>query len=127
MTIELSREARQQAIAKSLKSIRVGSVFFPLAGLPESGQLAKLPASAAPPRFEFFTTAGPKPVADAAVEPGSAWGVLRLLQQAGTQRRADGREWDTVIRVNHKGTELILPVTISLEQGLPPADQWPAR
>jgi hypothetical protein len=61
------------------------------------------------------------------VEPGPGWGVLRLLQQPGVQRRADGREWDTVIRLNHKGTELVLPVTVSFEQGLPPADQWPAR
>jgi hypothetical protein len=119
--------ARQQAITKVLKSMRVGTAFYPLSGLPESGVLAKFPASAPTPRLEFFTTAGPKSVADAAVEPGPGWGVLRLLQQPGVQRRADGREWDTVIRLNHKGSELVLPVTVSFEQGLPPADQWPAR
>jgi len=123
----VGKDAARQAITKALKSIRVGTTFYPLSGLPESGQLAKLPASGSLPRLEFFTTAGPKSVADAAVEPGPAWGVLRLLQQPGTQRRADGKEWDTIIRVNNKGTELVLPVTISLEQGLPPADQWPAH
>jgi hypothetical protein len=119
--------ARQLAITKALKSIRVGTTFYPLSGLPESVPLAKITAATPMPRLEFFTTAGPKSVADATVDAGPAWGVLRLLQQPGTQRRADGREWDTVIRLNNKGTELVLPVTVTIEQGLPPADQWPAR
>lgn len=117
--------AKQQAITKALKSLRVGDRGYPLAGLPESVMLARIEADAPLPRIEFFTTVGPKSVADAAAEPGAGWGVLRLLQ-SGAIRRADGKEWDTVVRINHKGTELALPLTISFEQGLPPVEQWPA-
>lgn len=118
--------AKQQAVTKSFKSLRVGDRGYPLSGLPESVVLAKFTGASALPRIEFFTTAGPKSVADGAAEPGAAWGVLRLLQQNAV-RRADGREWDAIIRLNHKGTELALPVTITFEQGLPAADQWPAN
>ncbi len=120
-----SGPAKQLAITKTLKSIRVGERTSPLSGLPESAVLARFGAVSPLPRLEFFTTAGAKSVADAAVEPGPGWGVLRLLQ-AGAVRRADGKEWDAVVRLNHKGTDLVLPVTITLEQGLPAADQWPA-
>jgi hypothetical protein len=51
--------------------------------------------------------------------------VLRLLQQ-GSTRRADGKEWDVLIRLNHKGTELVLPATVTFEQALPALEQWPA-
>jgi hypothetical protein len=64
-------------------------------------------------------------VADAAMEPGPGWGVLRLLQQ-GAVRRADGKEWDAIVHVNNKGTDLVLAVTVVLEQPLPPLEQWPA-
>ena len=122
----LGSAGSKQAITRSFKSTRVGDRGYPLSGLPESLPLGNFSAAAALPRLEFFTTVGPKSVADATVEPGSAWGALRLLQQSAV-RRADGKEWDTVIRLNNKGTELVLPVTLSFEQGLPPADQWPAR
>jgi hypothetical protein len=116
----------KQAITRTFKSTRVGDRGYPLSGLPESVPLGSFPSTAALPRLEFFTTVGPKSVADAAVEPGSAWGALRLLQQ-GAVRRADGKEWDTVVRLVNKGAELVLPVTLVFEQGLPPADQWPTR
>ena len=76
-------------------------------------------------RIEFFTTVGPKSVADAVVEPGPGWGVLHLLQQ-NSVRRAEGKEWDAIISLNDRGTELVLPVTIVLDQPLPALDQWPA-
>jgi hypothetical protein len=116
----------KQAITRTFKSTRVNDRGYPLSGLPESLPLDKFALAAPLPRLEFFTTVGPKSVADAVVEPGSAWGALRLLQQNAV-RRAEGKEWDAVIRLNHKGSELVLPVTLSFEKGLPPADQWPAR
>ena len=115
----------KQAIARVFKSMRITDRSYPLQGLPESVLLEKFTVAAPLPRLEFFTTAGPKSVADAAVEPGSGWSVLRLLQQ-GAARRADGKEWDAIIRVNNRGTELVLAVTVVLEQPLPPLDQWPA-
>jgi hypothetical protein len=115
----------KQAITKAFKSTRVGDRGYPLSGLPESLALNKLNVAASLPRIEFFTTVGPKSVADAAVEPGPAWGVLRQLQQNAV-RRGDGKDWDTIIRLNHKGTELVLPVTISFDKGLPAVEQWPA-
>ena len=121
----LGAAGAKQAIARVFKSTRVTDRSYPLQGLPESVILEKFTVAAPLPRLEFFTTAGPKSVADAAVEPGSGWSVLRLLQQ-GAARRADGKEWDAIIRVNNRGTELVLAVTIVLEQPLPPLDQWPA-
>lgn len=115
----------KQAIARVFKSTRVTDRSYPLQGLPESVTLDKFTVNAPLPRLEFFTTAGPKSVADASVEPGAGWGVLRLLQQ-GAVRRADGREWDAIVRVNNRGADLVLAVTIVLEQPLPPLDQWPA-
>ena len=87
--------------------------------------LDKLTSAAPLSRLEFFTTVGPKSVADAVVEPGAGWGVLRLLQQ-GSARRADGKEWDVLIRLNYRGTELVLPATVAFEQALPALEQWPA-
>ncbi len=116
----------RQALTRTFKSTRVTDRGYPLSGLPESLLLDKFALAAPLPRLEFFTTVGPKSVADAAIEPGAAWGALRLLQQNAV-RRADGKEWDAIVRLNHKGSELVLPVTLSFEKGLPPADQWPAR
>ncbi|MDI1321048.1 MAG: type VI secretion protein IcmF/TssM N-terminal domain-containing protein, partial [bacterium] len=121
----LGAAGAKQAIARVFKSTRITDRSYPLQGLPESVILEKFTVAAPLPRLEFFTTAGPKSVADATVEPGSGWSVLRLLQQ-GAARRADGKEWDAIIRVNNRGTELVLAVTIVLEQPLPPLDQWPA-
>jgi len=121
----LGAAGAKQAITRALKSIRVGDRGYPLSGLPESVVLAKLNSAAPLPKLEFFTTAGPKSVADAAVEPGAGWGALRLLQ-SGAVRRADGKDWDAIVRLNHKGTELVLAVTISFERALPPVEQWPA-
>jgi hypothetical protein len=116
----------KQAITRAFKSTRVNDRGYPLSGLPESLPLDKVSAAAALPRLEFFTTVGPKSVADAAVEPGPAWGALRLLQQNAV-RRADGKEWDAIVRLNYKGSDLVLPVTLVFEKGLPPVDQWPVR
>ncbi|MDI1250025.1 MAG: type VI secretion protein IcmF/TssM N-terminal domain-containing protein [Lacunisphaera sp.] len=115
----------KQAITRVFKSVRVSDRSYPLQGLPESVVLDKLTSAAPLSRLEFFTTVGPKSVADAMVEPGAGWGVLRLLQQ-GSTRRAEGKEWDVLIRLNHRGTELILPATVAFEQALPALDQWPA-
>jgi IcmF-related N-terminal domain len=122
----LGANGAKQAIARVFQSMRITDRSYPLRGLPESVMLDnKFPVAAPLPRLEFFTTAGPKSVADAAVEPGPGWGVLRLLQQ-GSVRRAEGREWDAIIRLNNRGTELVLAVTIVFEQALPALDQWPA-
>jgi hypothetical protein len=115
----------KQAIARGFKSIRVGDRGYPLSGLPESVVLAKFNSAAPLPRLEFFTTVGPKSVADAAVESGAGWGVLRLLQ-SGAVRRADGKEWDAIVRLNNRGAELTMAVTITVDRALPPLDQWPA-
>ncbi len=115
----------RQAITRSLKSVRVGDRSYPLQGLPESVVLGKFGAAEPLPKLEFFTTVGPKSVADAAVELPAGWGALRLLQQ-GAARRADGREWDALVRLNQGGTELVLAVTLGFEQPLPPLEQWPA-
>ena len=122
----LGSAGAKQAITRTFKSTRVSDRGYPLSGLPESLLVDKFPVAAPLPRLEFFTTVGPKSVADGTVEPGPTWGALRLLQQNAV-RRADGKDWDAVVRLNHKGTELVLPVTLSFEKGLPPADQWPAR
>lgn len=115
----------RQAITRVFKSMRVGDRSFPLQGLPESVVLDRITGAAPLSRLEFFTTVGPKSVADATVEPGADWGALRLLQQGAT-RRADGKEWDVLIRLNHKGTDLVLPATIAFDQPLPALEQWPA-
>ncbi|MDB6165057.1 MAG: type secretion protein IcmF [Lacunisphaera sp.] len=121
----LGAGASKQAVTRAFKSIRVGDRGYPLQGLPESLVLDKFATAASLPRLEFFTTVGPKTVADAVVESGPAWGVLRLLQQRAT-RRADGKEWDAILHLNNRGTDLVLPVTVSFEQPLPPLEQWPA-
>lgn len=122
----LGASGAKQAITRAFKSTRVNDRSYPLSGLPESVALDKFNSAAALPRLEFFTTAGPKSVADAAVEPGSGWGALRLLQQ-GAVRRADGKEWDAIIRLSNRGTELVLAVTVTFDQSLPPLDQWPVN
>ena len=114
-----------QAIARTFKSLRVSDRGYPLQGLPESVVLDKFTLVAPLPRLEFFTTVGPKTVADATVEPGPGWGVLRLLQ-LGALRNADGKEWYAIIRLNDRGNELVLAVTIALDQSLPALAQWPA-
>ncbi|MBI2498551.1 MAG: hypothetical protein HYV75_11745, partial [Opitutae bacterium] len=121
----LGSAGSKQAITRVYKSVRVADRIYPLSGLPESVMLEKFNLATPLPRLEFFTTVGPKTVPDATVEPGPAWGALRLLQQ-GAVRRADGKEWDAIIRLNNRGTDLVLAVTIVLDQGLPASDQWPA-
>jgi len=121
----LGANGAKQAITRAFKSTRVTDRSYPLSGLPESVVLDKFTIAVPLPRLEFFTTVGPKSVADAVVDPGPAWGVLHLLQQ-GAVRRADGKEWDAIIRLNNRGTELVLAVTVTLEQPLPAPDQWPA-
>ncbi len=121
----LGASGARQAITRVFKSVRVTDRSYPLQGLPESVVLDKSTTAAALPRLEFFTTVGPKSVADAAVELPAGWGALRLLQQGAT-RRANGREWDAIVRLNNRGTELVLAVTLSFEQPLPALEQWPA-
>jgi hypothetical protein len=121
----LGANGAPQAITRVFKSMRVTDRSYPLQGLPESVILDKFTTAAPLPRLEFFTTAGPKSVADATVEPGPGWGVLRLLQSGGV-RHPDGKEWDAIIRLNNQGTELVLAVTIVFEQALPALDRWPA-
>ncbi len=113
------------AITKVFKSMRVTDRSYPLAGLPENVMLDKFTTAMPLPRLEFFTTVGPKAAADAVMESGPAWGALRLLQQ-GAVRRADGREWDAIMRLNDRGKELVFAVTITFESALPALDQWPA-
>ncbi len=121
----LGASGADKAITRVFKSLRVGDRGYPLQGLPESVVLDKLNLASPMSRIEFFTTVGPKSVADAVVEPGPGWGVLHLLQQ-NSVRRAEGKEWDAIISLNDRGTELVLPVTIVLDQPLPALDQWPA-
>ena len=121
----LGANGARQAITRVFKSMRVTDRSYPLQGLPESVILDKFTVAAPVARLEFFTTAGPKSVADATVEPGPGWGVLHLLQQGGV-RHPDGKEWDAIIRLNNQGTELVLAVTIVFEQALPALEQWPA-
>lgn len=121
----LGGAAGKKAITRVFKSLRVGDRGYPLSGLPESVVLEKFSVASALPKVEFFTTVGPKSVADAAVEPGAGWGALHLLEQ-NSVRRAEGKEWDALIQLNDRGTDLVLPVTVSFDQPLPPLDQWPA-
>jgi len=114
----------KQSILRVFKSMRVGDHGYPLQGLPENVVLDKFSLAAPLSRLEFFTTVGPKSVADAAIEPGAGWGVLRLLQQGGV-RRADGKEWDAIVHLNNRGPDLVMAVTIALDQPLPGLDQWP--
>ena len=50
---------------------------------------------------------------------------MRLLGQ-GAVRRADGLEWDAVVRLREDKSELALAVTVVLEKPLPSVDRWPA-
>jgi hypothetical protein len=75
------------------------------------------------PRVELFTS-DPKPQADATVEPAGDWGALRLVQ-AGSERHTDGKEWDTVIHLNDRGTDLVVAVAVVFDQPLPALDKWP--
>ncbi len=114
----------RQALARIYPSLRVAGRTFRPRGLPENVEVDKFPVAAPLPRIEFFTTPDSRPQPDAVIEPGAGWGVLRLLQQ-GAVRRADGKEWDTVIRLRDGGTELVLAVTAVFDQPLPPLDRWP--
>jgi hypothetical protein len=114
----------RQALARIYPSLRVTGRTFRARGLPENMELDKFSMAAPLPRIEFFTTPDSRPQPDAVLEPGAGWGVLRLLQQ-GAVRRAEGKEWDTVIRLRDGGTELVLAVTVVFDQPLPPLDRWP--
>ena len=105
--------------------MRVTGRNFRPRGLPENVEIDKFPMVAPLPRMEFFTTPDPKPAADVAIEPGSSWGVLRLIQ-SGAVRRAEGKEWDAVIHLTDRGTNLVLAVCLVFDQPLPVLDRWPA-
>ena len=76
------------------------------------------------PRLEFFTTPDPRSQADAVIARDPGWGLLRLLQE-GSVRRAEGKEWDAVLRIREGDTDLVLAVTVVFDQPLPPLDRWP--
>ncbi|HWA24646.1 MAG TPA: type VI secretion protein IcmF/TssM N-terminal domain-containing protein [Lacunisphaera sp.] len=111
--------------ARVYPSIRVAGRSFRARGLPENTQLDKFSISAPLSPIEFFNTPDPKAEADAKIATGSAWGALRLLQ-AGAVRQADGKEWETVLRLNDRGTELVLAVQVTFNQPLPALDRWPS-
>jgi hypothetical protein len=114
----------RQAIARIYPSLRISGRNFRPRGMPENTVLDKFSLSAPLPQIEFFTTPDPKAEPDARVASGPGWGVIRLLQ-AGAVRRADGKEWDTVIHLADRGTDLVLAVTIVFDQPLPALDRWP--
>ena len=117
----------RQPVARVYPSIRISGRNFRPRGLPENLELDKFSAAAPLPRIEFFTTPDPKPEPDAKIEPGSAWGALRLIQTSTNNavRRADGKEWDAVVKLNERGTDLVLAVSIVFDQPLPTLDRWP--
>jgi hypothetical protein len=115
----------RQELARIFPSLEVNGRNFRARGLAENVEIARFPAASPLPRIEFYTTPDPKPAPDAQFAPGSDWGALRLLQR-GAVRRADGKEWDAVVRLRDRGSELVLAVTVVFEQPLPALDRWPA-
>jgi hypothetical protein len=115
----------RQPSARVYPSIRVAGRSFRPRGLPENTILDKFGLAAPLSPIEFFTTPDPKPEPDARIASGAAWGALRLLQ-TGAVRQAEGKEWEAVIRLNDRGTELVLAVLLTFDQPLPALDRWPA-
>lgn len=122
-TLRLPADPRQ-ALARVYPSMRIAGRNFRPRGLPQDTEVQKLSVAAPLPRMEFFTTPDPRPQADAVLESDPGWGVLRLLQQ-GAVRRAEGKEWDTALRLRDGDTDLVLAVTVVFDQPLPPLDRWP--
>lgn len=118
-------ETPRQALARIFPSMRVAGRDFRPRGLPENIEIDKFSLAEPLPRMEFFTTPDPKPVADVSIDPGKGWGALRLIQ-SGSVRRAEGKEWDAVIHVTDRGIDLVLAVSLVIDQPLPALDHWPA-
>lgn len=110
-------------IGRVYPSMRIARRDFRIRGMAENLEVAKLPASDLPEHVEFSLTPDPKDVPDAFSQLGP-WGVLRLLQDASV-RRAEGKEWDTLLRVNDREGEMVLAITVVFEKPLPMPDRWP--
>lgn len=114
----------RQGVARVFPSLRVNGKAYRQRGLAANTDIDKPTVAARLPKLEFSTTPDPKPVPDAVVDRADTWGLLRLLQQ-GSVRRADGKEWDGVIRFQDSGIEMVLAVTVVFDKPLPPLDRWP--
>lgn len=125
-TIErvLGASNRRKPLGRVYPSMRIGGRDFRVRGLAENVEVAKLPASELPARVEFSVTPDPKDEPDA-FTPLGPWGILRLIQE-GSIRRAEGKEWDTVLRVPDREGELVLAITVVFEKPLPLVEKWPA-
>ncbi len=112
-------------LARVYPSFRLAGRDLRARGLIENLEIGRFALTATPSPMEFSTTPDPKPTPDASLvfEPG--WSLLRLLVQ-GSVRRADGLEWDTVVRLKEDRTELVLALTVVFEKPLPTLDRWPS-
>jgi len=120
-----SARGSRTPIERVYPSFRVGGRDFRVRNLAENLELGSFALADDLPALEFSLTPDPKPTPDARLALPEGWSVLRLIQ-AGANRRADGLEWDTVLRLTEEGTELVLAVTFILEKPLPPLNRWPA-
>lgn len=114
---------RRKPMGRVYPSMRIAGRDFRIRGLAENLEVAKLPAADLPAHVEFSVTPDPKETPDAVAQLG-AWGVLHLLQEASV-RRAEGKEWDTLLRVNDRDGEMVLAITVVFEKPLPMLDRWP--
>jgi len=113
-------------VGRVFPSMRMAGRDFRVRGLMENAELGRFGLADKLPAIEFSTTPDPKATPDAKIELGESWSLLRLLSQ-GSIRRAEGQEWDAVIRIKDGKSEVMLAVTIVLEKPLPPVSEWPAR
>lgn len=120
-----ARQGTRQPLSRVYPSMRIAARSFRVRGLTDNLELDKFSMAAPLPRFEFFTTPDPKAEAEASIVPSAEWGVLRLIQR-GSVRRVEGKEWDAVVRLNDRGTELVLAVSVVFSQPIPALDHWPA-
>jgi len=120
-----TRPELRQLLGRIFPTIRLDGRSFRERSLEADLEVDALAVSAPLPRLEFFTTPDAKPQPDAEIAASKAWGALRLIQQ-GSARQQDGKEWDAVIRLNDRGSQYLLAVSITLDQPLPLLEDWPA-
>lgn len=113
-------------LARVYPSLRLAGRDFRARGLAENLEIGRFPLDRTPSPIEFSTTPDPKPQPDARFAFPEGWSLLRLIQES-SARRAEGAEWDTVIRIREDNTELALAITVLLEKPLPTTDRWPAQ
>jgi len=111
-------------LARVYPSFRLAGRDLRARGLVDNLEIGRFGVTSTPPQLEFSTTPDPKPVPDATIVFESGWSLLRLILQSSI-RRADGLEWDTVVRLREDKTELALGVTVVFEKPLPTLDRWP--